>query len=267
MPKTWKGANAEKANAENILTEETEELFVDVDLARKKRRSIRSQLTSTSRALTEHIKKAGSRGAMIGLVQHLQDLLKQAATIHTELLIAEELEENEKQEEIHLRYVQEAGEIIAKVGQHLDSRKDEAPSVIQLRGGVRRQAKREEELQAAQQRADDARSQAEEANSRAEELRNQQEEAEEALLNLQLGDNDTDDHLTSVSQHSQVSQLATNWKRRQRQENVAPDAWINSYAAGKLKPTNPNNSRSSIKADLEPYSGRALDWFAWVDLF
>jgi hypothetical protein len=64
-----------------------------------------------------------------------------------------------------------------------------------------------------------------------------------------------------------VSQLATNWKRRQRQENVAPDAWINSYAAGKLKPTNPNNSRSSIKADLEPYSGRALDWFAWVDLF
>ncbi|EFX81200.1 hypothetical protein DAPPUDRAFT_102738 [Daphnia pulex] len=215
MPKTVKGANAE-----NILTEETDEPFVDVDLARKKRRSIRSQLTSTSRALTEDIKKAGSRGAMIGLVQHLQDLLKQAATIHTELLIAEELEENEKQEEIHLRYVQEAGEIIAKVDQHLDSRKNEAPSVIQPRCGGRRQAKREEELQAAQQRADDARSQAEEAHSRAEELRNQQEEAEEALLNLQLGDDDADDHLTSVSQHSHVSQLATNWKLRQRQENA-----------------------------------------------
>jgi hypothetical protein len=82
-----------------------------------------------------------------------------------------------------------------------------------------------------------------------------------------LHDGDSD-HLTSVSQQiSHASLQATNWKLRQREKNVAPDAWIDSYAAGKLKPTNSNNSRSSIKADLEPYSGKALDWFVSVDLF
>ena len=263
MPGTLGGANAEAT-----VSEIMEEPGVDVAFARKKRRTLRSQITTTSRQIDEHIRAAGSRGAISGLVRHLKDLLKRATTLHTELLTVEDREENIKQDELHLRYVQEAGEMIANAEQHIYSRKDEAPSDIQLGGvGGRRRANRDEELQAAQQRAYDARSQAEEAHSRAEELRNQQEAAEEALQNLQLNDADPD-HFTSVSQQSNhTSPLATNWKLRQRQENVAPDAWIDSYAAGKLKPANPNNSRSSIKADLEPYSGRALDWFAWIDLF
>lgn len=54
---------------------------------------------------------------------------------------------------------------------------------------------------------------------------------------------------------------------RQRQQNVAPDDWIEGCAPGILKPTNSDNSRSGIRAELEPYSGISLKWFAWIDLF
>ncbi|XP_045023012.1 uncharacterized protein LOC123467016 [Daphnia magna] len=163
-----------EGGAEAVLIETTEEPFVDLAIAKKKRRTLRSQITNTNRHLNEHIRAAGSRGAIAGLVRHLKDLLKRATSLHTELLTMEDSEENEKMDELHLRYVQAVGETIANAEQHLDSRKDEAPSVIQHGGvGGRRRVNQEEELQAARQRADDARSQAEEAHNRAEELRNQ----------------------------------------------------------------------------------------------
>lgn len=122
----------------------------------------------------------------------------------------EDPEENEKQDELHLRYVREAGEMMANAEQYLDSREQEAPSKIQLGGnGGRRRVNQGEKLQAAEQRAYDARSQAEEAYSRAEDQRSQQEAVEEALQSLQLNDGDPD-HLTSVSQQiSHASPLAT----------------------------------------------------------
>jgi hypothetical protein len=100
MPGTVGGAKAEA-----VLIEEFEVPFVDVVLARKKRRTLRSQITNISRQINELIRKAGSRGAIAGLVQHLKDLLKQATFIHTALLIVEDPDENEKQDEVHLRYV------------------------------------------------------------------------------------------------------------------------------------------------------------------
>lgn len=100
MPGTVGGANAV-----DVLIEEFEEPFVDAVLARKKRRTFRSQITNTSRQINELIRKAGSRGAISGLLRHVKDLLTQATSIHTELIIVKDPDENEKQDEIHLRYV------------------------------------------------------------------------------------------------------------------------------------------------------------------
>ena len=47
---------------------------------------------------------------------------------------------------------------------------------------------------------------------------------------------------------------------------AAPDDWINMYHDGLLPVTRRPSSRSAVKADLEVFSGRALDWFEWIDL-
>ncbi|XP_057366947.1 uncharacterized protein LOC130687793 [Daphnia carinata] len=48
-----------------------------------------------------------------------------------------------------------------------------------------------------------------------------------------------------------------------------PDEWIDLYSSGRLLPIHDQNlgSRSSVRADLELYYGKALDWFCWIDLF
>ena len=49
-----------------------------------------------------------------------------------------------------------------------------------------------------------------------------------------------------------------------------PDSWIDDYWDGIKKPSSRNRSageKTSVKAELEVYSGAALDWFSLFDLF
>jgi hypothetical protein len=49
---------------------------------------------------------------------------------------------------------------------------------------------------------------------------------------------------------------------------VAPDAWIDLYLTGREKPhVRGNGDKSSVTIQLEVYSGRALDWFAWISMW
>ncbi|KZS02100.1 Uncharacterized protein APZ42_000998, partial [Daphnia magna] len=49
----------------------------------------------------------------------------------------------------------------------------------------------------------------------------------------------------------------------------APDEWIDDYCSGREKPFvySGDHRHTSVRVDLEVYSGRALDWFEWIDLF
>jgi hypothetical protein len=49
----------------------------------------------------------------------------------------------------------------------------------------------------------------------------------------------------------------------------APDDWIDDYCSGREKPLviTSDYRLSSIRVDLEVYSGRAVDWFEWIELF
>ena len=52
-------------------------------------------------------------------------------------------------------------------------------------------------------------------------------------------------------------------------DGEAPDDWIEKYRSGNLDPQCwlEKGSRSSVNANLEPFSGKSLDWFSWIDLF
>jgi hypothetical protein len=64
-------------------------------------------------------------------------------------------------------YVQQIGDAIAQADEHLKSRADEAPSVV---NGGRAKRVTEEEIRAAKQLIEQTRTQAEQARKRAEEL-------------------------------------------------------------------------------------------------
>ena len=44
----------------------------------------------------------------------------------------------------------------------------------------------------------------------------------------------------------------------------APDDWIDLYNAGLLPPV---HSKSAVSAELDVFHRKALEWFAWIDLF
>ncbi len=50
-------------------------------------------------------------------------------------------------------------------------------------------------------------------------------------------------------------------------EDEAPDEWIDRYVAGQELPLDPTVQSSGSSSSPEPFSGRALDWFAWAEMF
>jgi hypothetical protein len=101
-----------------------------VELTKRRRTSVRSQITSTIRQIRANIDQCGSRGGITGLVKHLQDLATTSTLLHTLLLTVEDANENDRQEERHRSYVQQIGEAVAEAEEHLKSRAGESPSGV-----------------------------------------------------------------------------------------------------------------------------------------
>ncbi len=132
----------------------------EIELTRKRRKTVRSQITSTIRQIRTNIDRCGSRGGIAGLVKHLQTLATTSTLFHTDLLTVEDSSENDKQEEKHLMYVQQIREAIAEADEHLKSRADEAPSEV---NGGRPVRAAEDEIRAAKQLIERTRTQTEQA--------------------------------------------------------------------------------------------------------
>jgi hypothetical protein len=83
-----------------------------------------------------------------------------------------------------------------------------------------------------------------------------------------------DDHFTSISQQiDNTTPQAKTLLDQQRQKNSVstqetPDTWIYLYSTDRLPPViTARSTRSSVSAELEPFDGKALEWFSWIDLF
>lgn len=272
------------ATPEGIVDEEVYGRPSEDELAlwKRKRTQIRKQITTTRNEIDSIVVSRGSRGATKGLVVHLQQLHREACHLHTEIMSYEDddVTENDKQNAIHLRYIQHSGETYDRVEKYLDSRLSdpvsengppgpEVPTAVEARRVAEDQvrAQRAEEYAAAQKRVDETRAAA--------------EETDRALSLLRI---DEDDHHSSAS-HCRpmpvidpgppVMPATPAFGRKKgtslpalRTEPVAPDDWIDQYSLGELQPViQPSGYRSSVSADLEVFGGNALDWFSWIDVF
>jgi hypothetical protein len=73
---------------------------------------------------------------------------------------------------------------------------------------------------------------------------------------------------TELNPSDSVSQFGQRDDPYPLASGVAPEAWIDLYLAGREKPhVRGNGDESSVTIQLEVYSGRALDWFAWISMW
>lgn len=241
----------------------------DFRLQVTRRPTLRRQITTALNKINAIITSGGPRGGLAALLRHVEELVNQATSLQTELSALETEEESERQDNIHLGYIERFGQISEASKAYYASRGAEA-SVVEEQIfedeeediSASKVGRRQAALAEAQARAD-------EAAGNAERARQEAEEAQLALQRLNL----EEDRMSSVSQRQpNPNPLTTDFRLRQRKLNLptsseAPDDWIDRYAAGHLRPNKGSSSRSSVKTELEAYTGKSLDWFEWIDLF
>ncbi|KAK4021774.1 hypothetical protein OUZ56_003683 [Daphnia magna] len=102
---------------------------IDIETWKRQRKVTCTQVITTCCPINLLITSHGSRGAIIGLINHLRRLSSTATRLHTQLLNAEaDQMENDRQAAIHLRYVQQIGEVRESARENLESRANEPPS-------------------------------------------------------------------------------------------------------------------------------------------
>ncbi|XP_057378039.1 uncharacterized protein LOC130700052 [Daphnia carinata] len=228
------------------------------------------------------IQARGSRGALKGLCKHVETLLNEARELNDRILENEEQLEVDHQQALHLRYIQQVGTVADDLEQYLQARVNDEPSVI---------ASLHMPLQSSNQREDDhsshrssvARSHhnqqpmslREAENGRRSSFDRREAELREVEIRLQsLNVNAETGIPFGDPNNGNVQRWCADRQRWPTNELVedhdqAPDVWIDLYSAGQLPPHNwmGRGAHASVKAELEPYSGKALEWFCWIDLF
>lgn len=92
------------------------------------RRVVRQQLTANAQRINSLIHIRGLRGTISGLLQNLDGILSRASQLHTNLMSVEDQTENDRQFGMHLRYIQQAGEVVERANEHSATRFGEPPS-------------------------------------------------------------------------------------------------------------------------------------------
>ena len=114
----------------------------------------------------------------------------------------------------------------------------------------------------AKQKAQDSVKLYEEALQAVEAAKKEMEDAKQAFQALQGDEDGLDEDPSSYFVPLTISSHVTTRMN-------APDDWIEEYCSGKEKPLviRGDSRHSSVRVDLEIYSGRAVDWFEWIELF
>ncbi|KZS06598.1 Uncharacterized protein APZ42_029932 [Daphnia magna] len=212
-------------------------------------KAIRSQITRTCRKITNIIQAEGSRGAIQGLVNHAKSLLDTACKLQQQLIDVVYDATVDKQHDIHLNYVQQVGLVESDFKEYLERRKaDSATEASSFHGfsAAHAQLQHVHVLTPPQQEG----SSSDEADAAREAL----QQLEMARRNTTTPDNEGGE--SRVRRWVEGHQLC-------RQEDSAPDAWIDLYRDGRLHTTRRefSGASSSIRAELGEFNGKALEWF------
>ncbi|KAI9554954.1 hypothetical protein GHT06_020237 [Daphnia sinensis] len=259
--------------------------------------------------IQKSIADRGSRGAIQGLLNHVQQLLVEAEENNTRLASSSLSKDTDEQYRIHLTYVQAVGIVEEDFRQYLEARKGDpstrassrasssSRSVVHpLVGHTQRIAvpqptnrvnpgqgtipgpsnnrapspassSHSSQRTRPSQRAPLPTPRASSSTSR------ERKEAEQALRQLKTNEDPV------PYDEEQRKQNVESWCRSQQfygsnepTDDTTPDGWIDLYRDGRLPPPPPpqrpsTGARATIKADLGDFSGQALHWFNWIDLF
>ncbi|KZS19521.1 Uncharacterized protein APZ42_014015 [Daphnia magna] len=153
----------------------------------------------------------------------------------------------------HLTYASAVDGASAMVENYLLQGQDDTSSVVPV---TEEQIARRIALQAAEQQVRDARAEF--------------EAAEQALIDL--GDDISALEKGEVDPYDSVSQSGRKAPKEKEPSltDVAepPDHWIDTYQAGKEMPiVRDKVAKSLVNVQLEAYTGRELDWFAWISMW
>ncbi|KAI9557306.1 hypothetical protein GHT06_017134 [Daphnia sinensis] len=218
--------------AEDIAT-------LTIDQCKSRQKLLRKKITGCCTRIRKVITSSLSRREATRLLEDARTLLGESGPINDRLLELLEDAEGEQQQELFLRYGGDVDAVADEVAAYLSSREGDVASVIGW-------DPIDPEVIAAQQRAQEAARIYEEAARAAQAALREMEAAKRSTQDLGLGkdfNGDREDDFQSIaSVHLYQSVPRVH----------APDEWINDYC---------------IRVDLEVYSGRALDWFEWIDLF
>lgn len=277
---------------------------VSVEALKAKQKSTRRQLTLNCQRLKDMVLKRDSRRGVRAVADRVNDLMKVAETMDEQLMALLSEEDEERQVEGHLSYVQLHASTMETAEIYLAERAGDAESVVSSLEGQMAHAElasarshlsirqstleQRRQLAIAQQAVLEAEQQAEEARSRANEARVHMEEVAASIRSLDLdpalrvpsvrapsltgnGPRDTFDNPMTLRWLTQQRE----WSRQPCEavpdlilSEEGPDAWIDRYITGRENPVVHSSSHhSSVKIELPSFSCRALDWFGWVDLF
>ncbi len=232
------------------------------------RRKISGALNEIRRQIA--LGSAGSRSGITGLLKEAELQLAAAATANDKVIDAsQDSDQFDKQYNIQLQYLTRVEEIKAEVNLYLDSRQHEAASVI-ITSEAEDQRRRE-----ALQRIVDSKKKTSDAKEAERLLQEQLRAAHERVLAAQKESDDMErlsrDDVSSVVADIDAAfnkAKVMDWVRCMPEESC-PDSWIDEYVAGRTPPliTSGSGRLSSVTIKLDIYTGRAVDWYSWVDLF
>ncbi|XP_045027086.1 uncharacterized protein LOC123470616 [Daphnia magna] len=227
-----------------------------IDQCRGCQKVLRQKITGCCTRIRKVITNKLSRREATRLLDDARTLLGDSGPINDRLLELLEEAEGEQQQESFLRYGGDVDAVADEVDAYLSSREGDISSVPGWDPA-------DPEVLATRQRAQDAAKVYEEASKAAEAALKEMEAAKQSVQDLggekALNDDREDDFrsIISVPPYRPVARVH------------APDEWIDDHRSGREKPFvySGDHRHTSVRVDLEVYSGRALDWFEWIDLF
>ncbi|KZS01844.1 Uncharacterized protein APZ42_001373, partial [Daphnia magna] len=112
----------------------------------------------------------------------------------------------------------------------------------------------------------DAKRKAEEANKEVANLTDAIEKRKSANTVISDGQHDWGDKETAINDWRRKSLIEP--RSRETEEEGEPDCWIDRYCSGLEDPTwFYSHKAPSLKSELPVFSGKAFDWFWWIDLY
>ncbi|KZS02401.1 Uncharacterized protein APZ42_000575, partial [Daphnia magna] len=227
-----------------------------IDQCRGCQKVLRQKITGCCTRIRKVITNKFSRREDTRLLDDARTLLGDSGPINDRLLELLEEAEGEQQQESFLRYGGDVDAVADEVDAYLSSREGDISSVPGWDPA-------DPEVLAARQRAQDAAKVYEEASKAAEAALKEMEAAKQSVQDLggekALNDDREDNFrsIISVPPYRPVARVH------------APDEWIDDHCSGREKPFvySGDHRHTSVRVDLEVYSGRALDWFEGIDLF